>query len=118
MGGWGALVGFILSPHAVLLSQDGPSYVLALRGLATPATVGNGNSWEPHVPGLKTVLTAVLPPVPPSRAVVRLTYTTNPVGTRHVLLGMSCISPGEECNYLVMACSERAAKVWGSPLGA
>ena len=116
--GGGALVGFILSLHAALLSQDGPSYVLALRGLATPATVGNCNSWEPQVPGLKTVPTAVLSPVPPSRAVVRLTYTITPVGTRHVLLGMSCISPGEECNYLVMACSERAAKVWGSPLRA
>lgn len=56
--------------------------------------------------------------MPPSRAVVRLTYTIIPVGTRQVLLGMSCISPGEECNYLVMTCNEGAAKVWGSPLGA
>lgn len=123
--GWGgAFVGFILSLHAALLSQDGPSYVLALRGLgqpscwATPATVGNGNSWEPQVPDLRAVLTAVLPPGPPNRAVVRPTYTIIPVGTRQVLLGMLCISPGEECNYLAMTCSEGAAKVWGSPPGA
>lgn len=122
--GGGAFVGFILSLHAALLSQDGPSYVLELRALgqpsrwATPATVGNCNSWEPQVPDLKAVLTAVLPPVPPNRAVVRLTYTIIPVGTLQVLLGMLCISPGEECNYLVMTCSEGAAKVWGSPLGA
>lgn len=123
--GWGgAFVGFILSLHAALLSQDGPFYVLALRALgqpsrwATPATVGNCNSWEPQVPDLKAVLTAVLPPVPPNRAVVRLTYTIIPVGTLQVLLGMLCISPGEECNYLVMTCSEGAAKVWRSPLGA
>lgn len=68
----GALVGFILSLHAARLSQDGPSYVLALRGLgqpsrwATPATVGSCNSWEPQVPAVKTVITAVLPLCPPA----------------------------------------------------
>lgn len=36
------------------------------------ATVTPG---EPQVPDLKAVLTAVLPPVPPNRAVVQLTYT-------------------------------------------
>lgn len=89
------------------------------RGAALAGTLplwATVTPWEPQVPDLKAVLTAVpSSPCAPQLVGVRLTYTIIPVGTLQVLLGMLCISPGENATTLVMTCSEGAAQGvgWG-----